>query len=78
VDAEGQSLGLAVGDGEPEWQVLRAGLAAEALSRGSTGVLYLGIEPETSAKLKEALATAGPDQVTVVELSDGRKLKVRS
>jgi hypothetical protein len=78
LDAEAQLLGLAVGDAEPEWQVLRAGLAAAALERGSTGVLYLGIEPEVSQQLKEALATAGPDQVTVVELNDGRKLQVRT
>jgi hypothetical protein len=72
-------VGLAVGSDAPtDWQPLRGPLSTAVLNKGAIGAIYAEIDQDTSAKLKEALATAGPDQVTVIELSDGRKLNVRT
>jgi hypothetical protein len=65
VDAAGERMALAVGDGEPVWQPLAPRLAAAALGQGLAGVAYLRRQEDA-----EGLA-AGSAAALAIEAAEG-------
>ena len=70
LSAEGQRVGLAIGDGEPEWQPIGREIERAALRGYMTGAKTdeLKIDEETVAMLRELAKQQGS---TVVDISDG-------
>ncbi len=67
IDATGKQVALQIGDGEPAWQPLHAGLAGEALAEGRSGVTYSTAYISENA-IRDAMARIEANNLTGDEL----------
>lgn len=79
LDGTGQRVALAIGDGAPDWQPLHAGLAADALAGGRSGVGYVHTYISETA-IREAMArieakNLSGDELVAVDANHSRPIE---